>query len=52
MTSSYLNSPENSFFSDAQEQFNDVIKQLQSDDFKNNEHGDIEQFINKEANVQ
>ena len=49
MTTSYLNSPENSFFSDAQEQFNEIVKQLQSDKFLDYEHGDVEGYINKEG---
>jgi len=49
MNSSYLNTPEISFFSDAQEQFNEMIKQLQSSALLNYEHGDIESVIKKEG---
>ena len=49
MNLAYLNPPDFSFFSDATKQFESVIEQLQSDTFCNNEHGDIEQYIQKEG---
>jgi len=47
MDIAYLNSSEFSFFSDAQEHFNQIVNQLSSEDYENNEHGDIEKHINK-----
>lgn len=49
MNIAYLNSNDFSFFSDAQEQLDQLIKQLQSEEQSNSEHGDIESFINKEG---
>ena len=47
MNIAYLNTSDFSFFSGAQEQLDELINQLQSEDYANNEHGDIEQYINK-----
>lgn len=47
MNIAYLNSSEFSFFSGAQEQLDELINQLQSEDYTNKEHGDIEYYINK-----
>jgi len=49
MNIAYLNSNDFSFFSGAQEQLDQLIKQLQSEDYTESEHGDIEKFINKEG---
>lgn len=49
MNIAYLNSNDFSFFSGAQEQLDQLIKQLQTEEHKNCEHGDIESFINKEG---
>lgn len=49
MNLAYLNTPDFSFFSDATKQINHMIGQLQSDIFCDNEHGDIEQYIQKEG---
>ncbi len=47
MNTAYLNTNDFSFFSGAQEQLDELISQLQSEDYANNEHGDIEHYINK-----
>ncbi len=39
MNVAYLNSSELSFFSDAQAQFDQLIDQLSSQDYEDNEHG-------------
>ena len=49
MNIAYLNSNDFSFFSGAQEQLDQLIKQLQSEHHAESEHGDIEKFINKEG---
>ncbi|WP_198264594.1 hypothetical protein [sulfur-oxidizing endosymbiont of Gigantopelta aegis] len=49
MNIAYLNSNDYSFFFGAQDQLEQLIKQLQTDKHKNCEHGDIEDFINKEG---
>ncbi len=49
MTLAYLNSTDFSFFSDAQEQLDMLIEQLKSQHRAESEHGDIENFINKEG---
>ena len=49
MNLAYLNTPDFSFFSDATKQIDYMIEQLQSDSFCNNEHGDIEQYIQNEG---
>ena len=49
MNVAYLNSSEFSFFSCAQDQLDQIINQLQSDDSIDNEHGDIEKYINQEG---
>ena len=47
MKLAYLNTPDLSFFTDAKEQLNDMTKYLQSEERFDNEHGDIEQYIQK-----
>lgn len=49
MNIAYLNSNDFSFFSGAQEQLDHLIRQLQSEEQANCEHGDIESFINKKG---
>ena len=49
MNIAYLNSSEFSFFSDAQEQLDQLISQLQSKHYADSEHGDIEKYINKDG---
>ena len=49
MNLAYLNIPDFSFFSDANKQLEHMIEHLQSDNCCNNEHGDIEQYIQKEG---
>lgn len=49
MNVAYLNIPDFSFFSDATKQIDQMIEHLQSDHCRNNEHGDIEQYIQKEG---
>ena len=49
MNIAYLNTSDFSFFSGAQEQLDQLIKHLQSEDHAESEHGDIEKFINKEG---
>lgn len=49
MNVAYLNSSDFSFFSGAQEQLDQLIKHLQSEERAECEHGDIEQHINKEG---
>ncbi|MEN8250584.1 MAG: hypothetical protein ABFS32_16750 [Bacteroidota bacterium] len=49
MNIAYLNSNDFSFFSGAQEQLDQLIKQLQSEEHAKSEHGDIEKFINNEG---
>lgn len=49
MSVAYLNSNEFSFFSEAREQFDQLIKQLSSEDYEDNEHGEIENHIEKEG---
>jgi hypothetical protein len=49
MNLAYLNTPDFSFFSDATKQLDHIIEHLQSDACCNNEHGDIEQYIQKEG---
>ena len=49
MNLAYLNSNDFSFFSDAQEQLDLLIDQLKSEHRAESEHGDIENFINKEG---
>jgi len=49
MNIAYLNSTEFSFFSGAQEQLDQLIQQLQSEDYAESEHGDIEKYISKEG---
>lgn len=49
MNIAYLNPNDFSFFSGAQEQLDQLIKQLQSEHHAESEHGDIEKFINKEG---
>ena len=47
MNIAYVTSGEFSFFSGAQAQLDELINELQSEDYANNEHGEIEQYINK-----
>ena len=49
MSLAYLNSKDNSFFFNAQTQFDSIITHLTSEQSSHNEHGHIEQFINKEG---
>ncbi len=49
MNIAYANSSEFSFFSNAQEQFDQLVTQLSSDDSENREHGDIEKHIHREG---
>ena len=49
MNLAYINSPDFSFFSDAQDQLDQIISQLQSDHYAHSEHGDIEQHIKIEG---
>jgi len=49
MTIAYLNSHDFSFFSGAQEQLSQLIRQLQSTEHANREHGDIEKLIYQEG---
>jgi hypothetical protein len=49
MNLAYLNTPDFSFFSDANKQLHHMVEYLQSDDRFNNEHGDIEQYIQNEG---
>ncbi len=49
MNLAYLNTNELSFFSDAQEQLEQLINQLQSEYYAESEHGDIEKYINKDG---
>ena len=46
MNIAYLNSSEFSFFTNAREQLEQMITQLQSEQQANSEHGDVEQYIN------
>jgi len=49
MNPAYWNPPEFSFFSDATKQTDQMIGHLQSDNWRDNEHGDIEQYIQNEG---
>jgi hypothetical protein len=49
MNLAYLNTPGFSFFSDATKQIDQMIEHLQSDNCRDNEHGDIEQYIQNEG---
>jgi len=49
MNLAYLNTPDFSFFSDATKQIDHMIEHLQSDNCRDNEHGDIEQYIQNEG---
>ncbi len=49
MNPAYLNSNDFSFFSDAQEHLDLLIAQLKSEQRAENEHGDIENLINKKG---
>ena len=49
MNIAYLNTKDFSFFSDAQEQLDQLITQLQSEHYANSEHGNIEKYINKDG---
>lgn len=50
MNIAYLNLNDFSFFSGAQKQPDQLIKQLQSEHHAETEHGDIEKYINKIRN--
>lgn len=52
MNVSYLKQTETSFFSDAKEQLETLITQLESDDYENVEHGCVETYINEQGNEQ
>ncbi len=45
MNVAYLNTPDFSFFCDSTKQINHRITHLQSAHCRDNEHGDIEQYI-------
>jgi hypothetical protein len=49
MQVAYINSPDFSFFSDANEQLNMIIHQLQSERYADSEHGKVEEYIKKEG---
>jgi hypothetical protein len=49
MNIAYLNTPDFSFFSDATKQIDQMIEHLQSEHCRDNEHGDIEQYIQNEG---
>lgn len=50
MNIAYLNTTETSFFSDAKNQLEFLISQLQSEGYSQSEHGDVEKYINEEGN--
>ncbi|MFQ3171732.1 MAG: hypothetical protein ACI9DG_001769 [Oleispira sp.] len=49
MNIAYLNTPDFSFFCDARKQLHHMVEYLQSDERFDNEHGDIEQYIQSEG---
>jgi hypothetical protein len=49
MNIAYLNTPDFSFFYDARKQLHHMAEYLQSDERFDNEHGDIEQYIQSEG---
>ncbi len=49
MKVAYPNSSEFSFFSEAQAPLDQLINQLSSQDYEDNEHGEIEAPINREG---
>ncbi len=49
MNIAYLNSNDFSFFSDSQQQLEQLIKHLQSEEKSTDEHGHIEKFINQKG---
>ena len=49
MNIAYLNTNDFSFFSEAQEQLEQLIQKLQSEHYVKSEHGDIEKFINRDG---
>ncbi|MCK5818215.1 MAG: ISKra4 family transposase [Psychromonas sp.] len=49
MNLAYLKTPEISFFSDATDQFSNIISHLKSDECKYKEHADIEKYIQHEG---
>lgn len=51
MNMAYLNQTEISFFSDAKEQLEVIINQLQSDDYTDVKHGSVESYINGQGNL-
>ena len=50
MNVAYLKQTETSFFSDAKEQLETLINQLESDDYENVDHGCVETYINEQGN--
>ena len=50
MNVAYLKQTETSFFSDAKEQLETLINQLESDDYENVDHGCVERYINEQGN--
>jgi len=50
MNLAYLKQTEISLFSDAKVQLETIINQLQSDDYKNIEHGSVETYIQEQGN--
>jgi len=49
MNIAYTNSQDFSFFFDAEVQLKQLIKKLQSKNYRDKEHGDIEKYIDKEG---
>ena len=50
MNVSYLKQTETSFFSDAKEQLETLINQLESNDYENVDHGCVETYISEQGN--
>ena len=50
MNVAYLKQTETSFFSDAKEQLETLISQLESGDYENVDHGCVETYINEQGN--
>lgn len=50
MNVAYLKQIETSFFSDAKEQLDTIINQLESNDYKDVDHGCVETYINEQGN--
>jgi hypothetical protein len=49
MKQAYINSLEISFFSSAQDQLDQIIIQLESEDYSDREHGEVEHYINEQG---